>query len=266
MSDLQYHWPCVPFAAAAILACSSSFAGGAGNGNGNDEEEETPFDEARLFFELNHTDGDLGIHSLVDGDEWKRLEIEDPNDVTMLDVFVRGRLRRQGLTEVFFESAEPPFDELSPQRFFKRFPEGVYDFSGLTLDGQELDSEVTLSHILAAPPENIRISETPSAENCDVDPLPSVSAPVTISWDAVTRSHPAIGKRGAVEVEHYQLVLEREEPTLLVFSVELPPELTEFTIPNDFIALGDAFKFEIIVRATNGNQTAVESCFEIAAD
>lgn len=264
MSDIQHLRSAIPFAAAAILACTSTLA--ENKGNGNDEEDETPFDEARLFFELNDTDGDLGIHSLVDGDEWKRLEIDDPNDVTMLDIFVRGRLRKQGLTEVFFESAEPPFDELAPERFFKRFPEGVYDFSGITLDGQELDSEVTLSHVLAAPPENIRISQVPSAENCDADPLPSVSTPVTISWNAVTKSHPEIGKRGAIEVEHYQLVLEREEPTLLVFSVELPPHLTEFTIPDGFIALGDAFKFEIIVRATNGNQTAVESCFEIAAD
>lgn len=266
MSAMQRMRPAVLLAAAAVLAGSSALAGGNRNGNDSDDEEETPFDEARLFFELNDTDGDLGIHSLIDGDAWKRLEIDDPNDVRMLDVFVRGRLRRQGLTEVFFESAEPPFDELSPKKFFKRFPEGVYDFSGRTLEGQELDSEVTLSHILAAPPGNIRISDVSSAENCDADPLPAVSAPVTISWDAVTQSHPEIGKQGAVEVEHYQLVLEREEPSLLVFSVELPPELTQFTIPDDFIALGRAFKFEIIVRATNGNQTAVESCFEIAAD
>jgi hypothetical protein len=264
MSDMQHLWPALPLAAASILVVGSAFAGG--NRNGNGDEEETPFDEARLYFELNHTDGDLGIHSLIDGDAWKRLEIDDPNDVRMLDVFVRGRLRKQGLTEVFFESAEPPFDELAPKTFFKRFPEGVYDFSGLTLEGQELDSEVTLSHILSAPPENIHISEVPAAENCDADTLPSVNAPVTISWDAVTRSHPEIGKQGAVEVEHYQLVVEREEPTLLVFSVELPPDLTKFTIPDDFVALGDAFKFEIIVKATNGNQTAVESCFEIAAD
>jgi hypothetical protein len=264
MSDIRHLRPALSLATATILAGASAFAGG--NGSENGEEQEIPFDEARLYFELNHTDGDLGIHSLVDGDEWKRLEIDDPNDVRMLDVFVRGRLRKQGLTEVFFESAEPPFDELAPRVFFKRFPEGVYDFSAITLEGRELDSEVTLSHVLSAPPGNIRISGVPAAENCDADPLPSVNAPVTIDWDAVTRSHPTIGKRGAVEIDHYQLVVEREEPTLLVFSVELPPDLTEFAIPNDFIALGDAFKFEIIVKATNGNQTAVESCFEIAAD
>ena len=40
-------------------------------------DEDIPFDEAELFFELNNTDGDLGIHGKIDGDEWKRLEIED---------------------------------------------------------------------------------------------------------------------------------------------------------------------------------------------
>jgi hypothetical protein len=39
--------------------------------------------------------------------------------------------------------------------------------------------------------------------------------------------------------------------------------VTEFEVPEDFTGLGDAFKFEIVVREETGNQTAVESCFEI---
>jgi hypothetical protein len=260
MMNIQRRWLAVSLAAAAVTGAS------AGNGHGNDQrngEEEIPFEEARLFFELNDTDGDLGIHGLIDGDEWKRLEIEDPNDVRMLDVLVRGRLRRQGLTEIFFESAEPAFDELAPRQFFKRFPEGVYDIGGITLDGRELDSEVRLSHVLAGPPANIRVATIPAAQNCDVEPLPSVSGPVVIDWDPVTKSHPTIGRSGPVAVDQYELIVEREEPELLIFSVMLPPELTEFEVPAGFIALGDSFKFEIIVRATNGNQTAVESCFEV---
>jgi len=257
MRKYTHLWPAVPIAAAIISGTAVS------GERVNGDDQDVPFDEARLFFELNHTDGDLGIHGLIDGDAWKRLEIDDPNDVTMLDVFVRGRLRRQGLTEIFFESAEPTFDELAPPQFFRRFPEGVYDIGGRTLDGEELDSEVTLSHVMPGPPENIQISGVGAAENCDVDPLPVVSEPVIISWDPVTQSHPDLGKPGAIEVLSYQLVLEREEPTLLIFSVDLPPELTTFEIPSGFIGLGDEFKFEILVTATNGNRTAVESCFEI---
>ena len=40
-----------------------------------DNGEEIPFAEANLFFELNDTDGDLGIHALIDGEPWQRLEL-----------------------------------------------------------------------------------------------------------------------------------------------------------------------------------------------
>jgi len=39
--------------------------------------------------------------------------------------------------------------------------------------------------------------------------------------------------------------------------------VTEVSVPEDFTALGEEFKFEILVREASGNQTAVESCFEI---
>lgn len=245
----------VPMAAAALLASAAASAG-----SNKQEKQEIPFGEASLFFELNDTDGDLGIHGLVDGDEWKKLEIEDPFERSMLDIQVTGRLRRQGLTELFFESAEPPFDELSPEAFFRRFPPGAYEFSGRTLGGDELESTVVLSHVMPAPAANLTVSGIPAAENCDADPLPSVSTPVIIGWDPVTQSHPQIGQSGAVEVAKYQVVVERDD---LVLSVDLPDDVTEFEVPSGFIDLADAIKFEIIVRAANGNQTATESCFEI---
>jgi hypothetical protein len=231
----------------------------------DDDGNEIPFDEASIFFELNDTDGDLGIHALIDGEAWKSLEIEDPRERRMLNIRVNGRLRKQGLTEIFFESAEPTFDELPPEKFFRRFPAGIYEIEGETLEGDELESEVEVSHVMPAPPENILISDAPAAEDCDADVLPSVAegAPVVISWDAVTESHPEIGKPGPIEVDKYQVVVEREEPELLVFSVDLPATVTEVEIPSGFIGLGEEFKFEILVRATNGNQTAVESCFEV---
>jgi hypothetical protein len=175
-------------------------------------------------------------------------------------------LRRQGLTEIFFESAEPSFDELAPDAFFRRFPEGEYEVEGVTLDDQELEGEVQVTHLLPARPANISISGVPAAEDCDAEDLPEVKKhkSVMISWDPVARSHPKLGRTNEkIEVVKYQVVVEREEPTLLVFSVDLPPDVTEIEVPAGFIALGDAFKFEILVREASGNQTAVESCFEI---
>ena len=114
----------------------------AGSHDDDDDDDEIPFAEAEIFFELNNTDGDLGIHALIDGEPWKRLSIEDLRERKMLDIKVKGRLRKQGLTEIFFESAEPTFDELDPADFFRRFPAGEYEVEGITLEGEELESEV----------------------------------------------------------------------------------------------------------------------------
>lgn len=223
-----------------------------------------PFEEAHIFFELNHTDGDLGIHSLVDGDAWKSLEIELPNGREVLEIKVKSNLRRQGLTEIFFESDEPKFDELAPEDFFQRFPEGEYEVEGITLEGSKLRSAVEVTHLLPAPPGNLRISGKSAAASCDAEELPVVSGPVVISWDPVTHSHPDLGRTGEeIEVAKYQVVVEREEPELLVFSVDLPPSVTEIEIPSGFIALGEEFKLEIVVRGEGGNQTAIETCFTV---
>ncbi len=235
----------------------------------SDSEIEIPFDEAELFFELNDTDGDLGIHSSIDGEAWTELEIEAPNGRELLEIELQSRLKRQGLTQIEFESAEPTFDELDPETFFHRFPPGEYEIEGETHEGDELESVAILTHLLPAPPANVHVQGQASAEDCDAEELPVVDGeePVVISWDAVTHSHPELGETNEpIEVVQYQVVVEREEPTELVFSVELPPSITEIEIPASFIALSDEFKFEILVREASGNQTAVESCFEVESD
>lgn len=89
------------------------------------EEGESTFEVAEIYFELNNTDGDLGIHSLVDGEPWKRLQIEDPRERQLLNIFVQGRLRKQGLTELFFESAEPFFLRTIPRTLLSPFSGGL---------------------------------------------------------------------------------------------------------------------------------------------
>ncbi len=229
-----------------------------------DGDNETPFDEAHLFFEFNNTDGDLGIHALIDGNAWKKLEIEDPRERGMLKVYVQGRLGQQGLTEFFFESAEPTFKELPPEVFFHRFPEGEYEIGGTTLEGDELESEVKLTHLLPAPLEP-KVNGTPAAEDCDAENLPSVNArgPVTISWDKITESHPNLGRTGEpIEVVNYEVVVEIDEKPWKSSTI-LPPSATSFEVPLEILALGEEVKFEVLVREASYNQTAVESCFEV---
>ena len=178
---------------------------------------------------------------------------------------MQGRLRRQGLTEIFFESAEPTFDELDPADFFTRFPEGTYEIEGLTLEGEELESEVEVTHLMPAPP-TITVNGVELPDGCDEASIPVIDARkarkgVIISWEAITLSHPELGRTNEpIEVVNYQVVLEGDEQDL---TVNLPPDVTEFELPAGFANRGDEFKVEVLVREASSNQTATESCFEL---
>ena len=277
-------WRVFPIAMAALIfgVAPAGWAGDDDGDSDSDSDEEIPFDEAEIFFELNDTDGDLGIHSLIDGDAWKKLVIEDPHERKMLNVRVKGRLKRQGLTEFFFESAEPVFESddpdevtLSPAQFFRRFPEGIYEIEGITLEGEELESEVELTHVMPAPPQPT-VNGLPFAEQCDDEEpgfdITETSAPVTIAWPEVTSSHPDPDGPGAgvqppvdVEINNYQVVVEveTEDGFEAELSVTLPPDVRSMTVPEEFIALGEEFKYEILAREESFNQTAIESCFAL---
>lgn len=216
------------------------------------------FSQAEIFFELNDTDGDLGIHASIDGGPYQRLEIEDARKRRLLVVSAFGRLARQGLTQLALESAEPSFDELPPEQFFRRFPEGTYAIEATTEDGEEFEVEVELSHVLAAPVAGIGIAGVAAAENCDAPGLPLVSEPVLIDWQPVTGSHPEIGRSGSVEIVGYQFFVEGDRGKL---AVDLPPDVTEFLVPPALLAAGGEFKFEVIARTSTGNNTAIENCF-----
>jgi hypothetical protein len=216
------------------------------------------FSQAEIFVELNDTDDDLGLHASIDGEPWTSLEVEAPNERMLLNLVSSGRLRSQGLTQLAFESAEPPFEDLAPADFFRRFPEGRYEIEAVRQGGGTLQGTAVLSHVLAAPPENILVSGLPAADSCDATTLPRVSPPVLIEWDPVTTSHPEVGKAGPVTISLYQLFVERAGVKL---SLDLPPAVTRFEIPTSITSLGRDFKFEIIARTSTGNNTAIESCF-----
>jgi hypothetical protein len=243
----------VLFTMAPVLAAATLLSGA-------QADPPPQFTEAEIFVELNDTDDDLGLHASIDGGPWTNLEIEGPGDRELLSIVSRGRLRSQGMTQLSFESAEPNFEDLSPAEFFRRFPEGRYEIEGRAQTGDTMKATAFLSHVLAAPPSNILISGAPAAENCEAVPLPTVSGQVIIEWDPVTTSHPDVGESGPITVSRYQLFVERPGVKL---SLDLPPTVTRFEVPMAITDLGDEFKFEIIVRTTTGNNTAVESCFVV---
>jgi hypothetical protein len=266
-----------PLVSSIAVACGVASAGWAGHEE--DDEQEIPFDEAFIFFELNDTDGDLGIHGKLDGDAWAWLQIAGPDERRLMVLRNGGRLLRQGLTELFFESAEPTFDELSPDSFFRRFPEGTYEVEGRTLEGDALDSDVEVTHTMPAPAVAY-VNGISMAVQCDPEEpgydAPQVGPQVTISWLPVMWSHPDPAGGGAgvqppvpVTIRNYEVAVEAEievagESFTATFNSVLPPGQTSMTVPTEFLGLSDTFKYEVLARAESYNQTAVESCFVLA--
>jgi hypothetical protein len=44
---------------------------------------------------------------------------------------------------------------------------------------------------------------------------------------------------------------------------ELPPDVTSFAVPQNFISTPGTVKIQILVKARNGNRTGQESCFSV---
>ena len=112
------------------------------------------FSDARIRFELNASAGDGGIQINVDATGWNRLEVFDPSGQKIFDVFGSHSVGVTGVTELFFESAEPSFEDLPLDQLLIRFPAGNYRFEGVTVDGARLTGSATLSHSLPAGPRS----------------------------------------------------------------------------------------------------------------
>jgi hypothetical protein len=204
-----------------------------------------PFGEAKMIVEVNSTDGDAGIQVFLDGEAWESVAIVSPDGRRILEVTGKGSLGKLGLTELFSESQEPSFDELPLEEFLEMFSAGEYQFFGKTVEGETLVGTATFTHNIPAGP----IIVSPR-EGAVVNPNNTV-----IVWMPVTRP------RG-IEIGGYQVIVEREEPTLLVFSVHLPATATSVTVPREFLESRTEYKFEVLAIEAGGNQTISESFFE----
>ena len=71
----------------------------------------------------------------------------DPGGRKFVEFLARGRMQELGLTELFFESAEP-----SPREVLALFPPGEYRFAGTTIDDERLMGTASLSHNLPPAP------------------------------------------------------------------------------------------------------------------
>ena len=203
-------------------------------------------EERAIFFEINDTDGDAGIQLFLDGEGWDHMTLENPGGDTIFEVTATGSIGMQGITEFFFESAEPSFEEQSLEELLMLFPEGEYSFEGTTTEGESLVGEATLTHVLPIGP----VLVLPAEDDDSVDPDNTV-----IEWQLVDDPEGS-------EIVAYEVVVERDVGSLRVFTADMGPETTSVTVPPEFMEPGTAYKFEVLAIEASGNQTISERDFE----
>ncbi len=192
-----------------------------------------PFAKLKLFLEFNSTDDDLGVQLLLDAPDWEWVKGHDPRGRRVVDIDARGRLRDLGITELFFESAEP-----SPEEVLALIPAGVYGFSGKTVDGERLTGTATLSHNLPPAP----VFSPSNGELVDAKNL-------VITWKA-------IGGLASFQVIVVDEALGRE------IVADVAPSVTSFQVPATFLRPNAQYKAEVLSVATTGNKTITEGTFQ----
>jgi hypothetical protein len=208
-----------------------------------------PFDDARLKIEYNATDGDAGLQFFIDAEAWRHVSVTNPRGRKIVDVDAATVIRNYGLSELFSESSEPPFDEFPFADFKKLFPEGVYTFRGQDIDGQRLKSTFTLTHDI---PDGPRITSPD-----DEATLPAND--VIIRWRPVTT--PA-----GIDIVAYEVLVVADDSGLgtaeRTVDVTLPPTATHMKVPPQFLTPGD-YKTEVLAIERSGNQTLTEVAFTV---
>ena len=237
-------------AVAVLLTLAAASAGAiaaTGDGAGDSAKRKPiPYEINDLFIETNATDGDIGLQLLADVDEWDKFTLRDPKGrKLMMKAQTKGRLHGWGLTELFWETAEPEFSELPLRKFKKRFPAGKYTFRGRSVEGRKIVGSDRLTHVIPAGPV---VTSPTKDEEVNANSL-------TVSWEPVT--NPA-----GVEIVSYQVIVVQEP--VEVVTLNLGADVTSVDIPDEAMTPGaPETKVEVLAREKSGNQTITEVPFSV---
>jgi hypothetical protein len=215
-----------------------------------------PFTKHDLYFELNATDGDIGLHGILDGDSWKAAAIKGPGGFSVLRAVPNQASPEFGMTELFFESNEPPLEERSFAELVALFPPGTYQFYGTTAAANlPMRASDVLSTAMPCPPT----VQAPRLVNGDL----------AIKWRVNQGNYnpdtSVCSSSNPVKVAKIQAFFSFENPDTgekREFSADLGPAARSVEVPDELL-LGidlDAFdeKAEVIVVGADGNRTAIE--------
>lgn len=203
--------------------------------------QDARLDFSRIYWEYNSSANDLGVHVTLDGEDWNQLQIENPDGEVIFSVLGSGPYEELGMTELFFEGAEPSLDEFPLEDLLDLFPEGRYDFSGLTVDGEDIEGTGRFSHAIPAGPLVF----------ADVGP----NGFLRIRWTAVDDNAPGFPNK-PIQIVGYQVIVE-------TFQVTVPASVLSVTVPPEYVgtlAAGE-HQFEVLAIDRSANQTITEGAF-----
>lgn len=243
------------------------------------------FGECKVLIEINASDGDIGFHFLMDGDDLIEASLVDPDGANVFEVKTYGPLRDQKLAERFSESAEPlcwpgpeadPDDEfLMLEEFLGRWTAGTYVFTGKGDDGEKFEGDTELTHNLPAAPADLSFDDgviswgagvdlgkcANNNEQGDEDTPPSdPTLEELIEADVIPDPE-------GVEVAAWEVVLEpdvdNDSTRSLVFLVRVAGDISlkKVTVPADYLASlprDTPVKVEVGALGVDGNATFSE--------
>lgn len=229
------------------------------------------FGECKALIEINASDGDIGFHFLMDGDDLNSARIHDPDGAKVFEDAAKGPLHDQKLTETFAESAEPLCwddpeadpDELvvTLEEFLDRWTAGTYQFSGKSDGGEKSEGESELTYELPAAPADVDFDGSVISWSAG-DDLGNCA-----SWselnDLVTAGTLPVHPEN-VAVSRWEVVIEPDveagDPAKgLKLTIRVPGDVSpkEVTVPADYLAsLPDDTPMKIEVGAIGADDNA----------
>lgn len=219
---------------------------------------------AKLYIEHNATDDDTGVHGFFGGEAWRELCIWDPNGEQILFAEPRAQFKNLAVSDLFFESREPPADEYSVSELMADFPEGDYIVGGTDYEGTPRVGVAPFTHDIPVEPVITFPVLAAEAESAGESVVPAANLVVT--WDPVGETLSG----DTPSITGYEVIItteEFEDPngwSRPVYDVHVPPELNSLGVPAEFLQTDTVYELEVLALEESGNQTISVGFFTTA--
>lgn len=246
-----------------VAACGGDDSDGSdtpGTTSAGDVSVECPsegegWEVAKLYIEHNATDEDTGVHGFFGGEAWSILCLTAPGGTRILTADPLEQFDRLAVSDLFFESREPPNDEFPIDRIRADFPEGDYTVAGIDVEGTPRVGTATFTHAIPAPPTVVTPELVPDFEEADPPAIPPTG--LTVEWEAVNETIDG----DPVTITGYEVIVtdeEADDPDGFArpeFDVHVPADQLSLTVPDDFLRPDRLYELEVLAIEDSGNQT-----------